>query len=53
VRICVRAKHWNVDCGKRTLGITHVSDVELKYLDWDKKAYDSIPVHEQVEVASC
>jgi glycosyltransferase involved in cell wall biosynthesis len=29
-----------------------LSDVELKYFDWDKKAYDSIPVHEQVDVAS-
>jgi predicted DNA-binding protein with PD1-like motif len=29
-----------------------LSDVELKYFDWDKKAYDSIPVNEQVEVAS-
>ncbi len=29
-----------------------LSDVELKYFDWDKKTYDSIPVNEQVEVAS-
>jgi uncharacterized protein len=29
-----------------------LSDVELKYFNWDKKAYESIPVHEQVEVAS-
>jgi uncharacterized protein len=29
-----------------------LSDVELKYFDWDKKTYDSVPVKEQVEVAS-
>jgi uncharacterized protein len=29
-----------------------LSDVELKYFDWEKKVYRSIPVHEQVEVAS-
>lgn len=29
-----------------------LSDVELKYFDWDKKEYRKIPVSEQVEVAS-
>jgi predicted DNA-binding protein with PD1-like motif len=29
-----------------------LSDVELKYFDWQAKKYRSIPVHEQVEVAS-
>jgi uncharacterized protein len=29
-----------------------LSDVELNYFDWDKKAYQKIPVNEQVEVAS-
>ncbi len=29
-----------------------LSDVELKYFDWDKETYDSLPVNEQVEVAS-
>ncbi len=29
-----------------------LSDVELKYFDWEKKKYESILVHEQVEVAS-
>jgi predicted DNA-binding protein with PD1-like motif len=29
-----------------------LSDVELKYFDWQTKKYRSIPVHEQVEVAS-
>jgi uncharacterized protein len=29
-----------------------LSDVELKYFDWEAKKYRSIPVHEQVEVAS-
>jgi uncharacterized protein len=29
-----------------------LSDVELKYFDWDKKEYRTIPVREQVEVAS-
>jgi predicted DNA-binding protein with PD1-like motif len=33
-------------------GIGALSDVELKYFDWDKKTYGSIPVTEQVEVAS-
>jgi uncharacterized protein len=28
------------------------SDVELKYFDWEKKKYETIPVREQVEVAS-
>ena len=28
------------------------SDVVLQYFDWDSKAYQSIPVREQVEVAS-
>ena len=28
------------------------SDVILKYFDWDKKEYQSVPVREQVEVAS-
>ncbi len=28
------------------------SDVVLKYFDWDKKEYQSVPVREQVEVAS-
>jgi predicted DNA-binding protein with PD1-like motif len=28
------------------------SDVVLKYFDWDKKQYLSVPVREQVEVAS-
>lgn len=29
-----------------------LSDVELKYFDWDRKEYQKIPVREQVEVAS-
>jgi predicted DNA-binding protein with PD1-like motif len=29
-----------------------LSDVTLAYFDWDKKAYQKIPVREQVEVAS-
>lgn len=29
-----------------------LSDVVLMYFDWEKKAYQRIPVHEQVEVAS-
>jgi predicted DNA-binding protein with PD1-like motif len=29
-----------------------LSDVELKYFDWDKKKYEVIAVDEQVEVAS-
>jgi predicted DNA-binding protein with PD1-like motif len=29
-----------------------LSDVVLKYFDWQKKAYQDIPVREQVEVAS-
>jgi uncharacterized protein len=29
-----------------------LSDVALMYFDWEKKAYQRIPVHEQVEVAS-
>lgn len=33
-------------------GIGAFSEVELKYFDWEKKAYQSIPVREQVEVAS-
>lgn len=28
------------------------SDVTLMYFDWEKKAYQKIPLHEQVEVAS-
>jgi uncharacterized protein len=33
-------------------GIGALSDVELNYFDWDKKAYQKIAVEEQVEVAS-
>jgi predicted DNA-binding protein with PD1-like motif len=33
-------------------GIGALSDVELKYFDWNKKEYLNIPVKEQVEVAS-
>jgi uncharacterized protein len=29
-----------------------LSDVVLMYFDWEKKAYQRIPIHEQVEVAS-
>jgi uncharacterized protein len=29
-----------------------LSDVELKYFDWEKKKYESNPLNEQVEVAS-
>ncbi len=29
-----------------------LSEVELKYFDWDRKEYQKIPVREQVEVAS-
>lgn len=29
-----------------------LGDVVLMYFDWEKKAYQRIPVHEQVEVAS-
>jgi predicted DNA-binding protein with PD1-like motif len=29
-----------------------LSDVTLMYYDWDKKEYQKIPVHDQVEVAS-
>lgn len=29
-----------------------LSDVELRYFDWQKKDYQTIPVREQVEVAS-
>ncbi len=29
-----------------------LSDVELNYFNWEKKEYEKIPVHEQVEVAS-
>lgn len=33
-------------------GIGALSDVELRYFDWDRKNYLSLPVREQVEVAS-
>lgn len=33
-------------------GIGALSDVELKYFNWEKKAYETTPVREQVEVAS-
>ena len=33
-------------------GIGALSDVVLKYFSWEKKDYEEIPVHEQVEVAS-
>ena len=33
-------------------GIGAFSDVVLKYFSWEKKDYEEIPVHEQVEVAS-
>jgi uncharacterized protein len=33
-------------------GIGAFSDVVLQYFDWEKKQYQRIPVHEQVEVAS-
>jgi uncharacterized protein len=33
-------------------GIGALSDVQLKYFDWDKETYQKIAVEEQVEVAS-
>jgi hypothetical protein len=30
----------------------HVSDVVLKYFDWERKKYLDNPINEQVEVAS-
>lgn len=36
----------------RLTAIGALSDVELKYFDWDSKTYQKIPVREQVEVAS-
>jgi len=33
-------------------GIGALSDAELNYFDWESKSYQSIPVNEQVEVAS-
>jgi uncharacterized protein len=33
-------------------GIGAFSDIVLQYFDWEKKQYQRIPVHEQVEVAS-
>ena len=45
------AKRERISAAQLT-AIGALSDVELKYFDWDKKKYETIPVREQVEVAS-
>jgi len=45
------AKRERISAAQLT-GIGALSDVELKYFDWDKKKCEVIPVREQVEVAS-
>jgi predicted DNA-binding protein with PD1-like motif len=39
-------------CAAQITAIGALSDVVLRYFDWDKKDYRDIPVREQVEVAS-
>jgi uncharacterized protein len=45
------AKREGISAAQLT-AIGALSDVELKYFDWGKKKYETIPVREQVEVAS-
>ena len=45
------AKRERISAAQLT-AIGALSDVELKYFDWEKKKYETIPVREQVEVAS-
>jgi predicted DNA-binding protein with PD1-like motif len=45
------AREHNVDSAHFT-GIGALTDVELGYFEWDRKAYKRIPVREQVEVVS-
>ena len=45
------AKSQNIAAAQLT-AIGALSDAELAYFDWEKKDYQSIPVREQVEVAS-
>jgi uncharacterized protein len=45
------AKRGGISAAQLT-AIGALSDVELKYFDWEKKKYQTIPVREQVEVAS-
>jgi uncharacterized protein len=45
------AKSQNITAAQLT-AIGALSDAELAYFDWEKKDYQSIPVREQVEVAS-
>jgi uncharacterized protein len=45
------AKGQNIVAAQLT-AIGALSDAELAYFDWEKKDYKSIPVREQVEVAS-
>ena len=45
------AKRERISAAQLT-AIGALSDVELKYFDWDQKKYETIPVREQVEVAA-
>jgi uncharacterized protein len=45
------AKREGISAAQLT-AIGALSDVELKYFDWEKKKYETVPVREQVEVAS-
>jgi uncharacterized protein len=45
------AKRERISAAQLT-AIGALNDVELKYFDWEKKKYETIPVREQVEVAS-
>jgi len=45
------AKRERISAAQLT-AIGALSDVDLKYFDWEKKKYQTIPVREQVEVAS-